>query len=296
MGKQPPPEDWEQVIGSDLVPHLVPAGQHGGMRRPADVAALPPGAHQDLAAAIGRHGLEDLLIVPAAAWPCGGVRRRCLYTPLCVLGAGDRAAGLWVQSLPEPGIRAVVPYSEIAAVEQETDGPQRRLIITGRVTRLLVRYYVAGGMPAGTLTSRLRHRAAGEPAPVPGDVPRSLAAPHRWRHLPDPAALRLAGDEFLAIGRRSRLAGREILLSVTSRELIIATSVRAGPLWRARLSRTLYIPRRQIEDAGIRSGTLRLRSAGRELSIGLGPGRLTAAASLLLGRALDDHDRSGTSS
>jgi hypothetical protein len=83
-----------------------------------------------------------------------------------VLGAGTVAATLWVQALPAPGIRAVVPLPEAAAIEQETDGPQRRLIITGRAGWLLVRYDASGGRLADALARRL----AGDPAPVPGDA------------------------------------------------------------------------------------------------------------------------------
>jgi hypothetical protein len=174
MGMRPSTEDWEQLVGSDLAPHLVPAGPPGGVRRPADVNWLPPGAYQALGSVIGRHGLEDLLIVPAAAWLCGGLRRRCLYAPLCVLGAGERAAGLWVQALPEPG---VVPLSEIAVIGQEADGPQRRLIITGRDSRLLVRCDMAGSMAAGALARRVRRRAAADPGPIPA---RSPPRPPAW--------------------------------------------------------------------------------------------------------------------
>jgi hypothetical protein len=289
MGMRPSTEDWEQLVGSDLVPHLVPAGQPGGVRRPADVSWLPPGAHQALGTVIGRHGLEDLLIVPAAAWPCGGLRRRCLYAPLCVLGAGERAAGLWVQALPEPGIRAMVPLSEIAVIGQEADGPQRRLIITGRDSRLLVRCDAAGSMAAGALARRVRRRAAGDPGPVPA-APASLAVPRSWRHLPDPVALRLDGDEIAAAGRRSRRTGREILLAVTSREVIIACRPPGGRLRQGRAARELYIPRRHIEDAGVRSGTLLVRSAGRDLPITLGSARLAEAASSWLAQVIGGYD------
>ena len=99
------------------------------------MSGLPPGAYQALGAVIGRYGLEDLLIVPATAWSCGRMRRRCLYTPLCVLGAGDRAAGLWVQALPEPGVRAVIPVGQVAAIEPA--GQSRTLYVRScrRVTK-----------------------------------------------------------------------------------------------------------------------------------------------------------------
>jgi len=289
MGMRLLPEDWELVTGSDLMPFLVPAGQPGGARRPADVTWLPPGAHQALGGVIGRHGLEDLLIVPAAAWWCGGPYGRCLYTPLCVLGAGDQAAGLWVQALPEPGVRAVLPFSDVAVIGQETDGPQRRLIITGRGGRLLVRHDPAGSMPADALARRIRRRAAGDPAP--GQVPSISGGIRRTgRRLPDPVALRLHGDQIAVISSGSRLTGREVLVAVTSRELIIVSAARAGRLWQGRMVRTLYVPRQHIEAAGIWARTLWLRSAGQDISVVLRSRRLAAAASSLLAQALSGRD------
>ncbi len=44
MGSEPLVEDWEQTFGADLLPHLVPAGQLGGVRQPPDVTWLPPGS------------------------------------------------------------------------------------------------------------------------------------------------------------------------------------------------------------------------------------------------------------
>lgn len=114
MGSEPPAEEWEQTFGADLVPHLVPTGQPSTARQPLDVSLLPVGAHAALAGGIGRHGLEDLLVLPGDAQAYGRLRRRCLYTPLRVLGVGDRTVALWVQAPAVPGIRASVPFSEIA--------------------------------------------------------------------------------------------------------------------------------------------------------------------------------------
>jgi hypothetical protein len=64
-----------------------------------------------------------------------------------------------------------------------------------------------------------------------------------------------------------------------------------------RLTDSLYVPRRAIESASIRSGSLLLRSAGLDLNIELRSRRTAAAAAAAwLGQILSDHDRSGTSS
>ena len=86
MGSEPPVEEWEQTFGADLLPHLVPAGQLRGVRQPPDVTWLPAGADAVLAGGIGRHGLEDLLVMPGVAQVYGQLRRRCLYTPRAFWG------------------------------------------------------------------------------------------------------------------------------------------------------------------------------------------------------------------
>jgi hypothetical protein len=271
MGTQSP-QDWEQYLDTDLVRHIFPSVQPSRVRRPSDLTSLPPGAYQALRAVIGRYGPEDLLIIPAAAWPRGKLRRRCLYTPLCVLGAGDRAAGLWVQALPEPGVLVVVPVSQIAAIEQVAAGQRHQLVITGHDSRLAVHYGAAGSGPAGAFAGRLRRRAAGPPGPVPdGSAVQGLS--RSWRPVPGPGTLPLDGDEIAVTGRRTRRTGRETMLAVTSRELIIATRLRP-----ARKSRTLYIPRQRFGQASIQAGSLRLRSAGTDVTVTLGSRKLAAAA------------------
>lgn len=294
MGSEPSVEEWEQTFGADLLPHLMPAGQPSGVRQPPDVTWLPAGAHRALADCIGRHGLEDLLVMPGVARVYGQLRRRCLYTPLLVLGLGERAVALWVQALPSPGIRAVVPLGEIAAIARQANGTRRQLLVTGRTGRLPVRYDAAGGVLVDALIRRLRRRAAGDPAPVPAGYPRARTVAYGRRCAFDLADLRLdPDDDVVTAGRYGRAGRRMSLLAVTPRELIILRSVRsARPP--GQLTDSLYVPRRAIEHASIRSGSLLLRSAGLELGIDLRSRRTAAAASEWLGHVLSDHDHSGT--
>jgi len=265
---EPSMEEWEQAFGADLRPRLIPAGRPDAMRRPSGADQLPPGAHAALSAAVGRCSLQDLLIVPSAARSCGWLRHRFVYTPPCVLGAGDRAVALWVQAPPEPGIRAVVPLGEIAAIALHTHGTSRQLVVTGSAGRLPVRYGVADDPVMDGLIIRLRRRVAGRPAPVP-PVAARFAALLRL----DPA------DEVATTGPKTRL------IAVTPYELVI---LRPG--------RILYVPRRAIQAAGIRSGSLLLRSAGVDLDLRLHSRKAAAAAALWLERVPGGHDRSGTSS
>jgi hypothetical protein len=149
-------EEWEQTLDADLLHHLIPAGPPPGMRRPSDLNELPAGAQAALADGIGRHGLEDLLIVPPAERTYGWQRRRRIYTPQCVLGLGERAVALWVRALPAPGIRVLVSLDEIAAVAQQANGTRRRLLITGRTSRLPIRYDAASDSLMNAWTRRLR--------------------------------------------------------------------------------------------------------------------------------------------
>ena len=279
-------EEWEQTLDADLLHHLIPARRLPGVRRPRDVNELPAGARAALADGIGRHGLEDLLIVPPAERTYGWQRRRCIYAPPCVLGLGERAVALWVQALPAPGIRALVPLNEIAAIAQQASGTRRRLLVTGRTGRLPVRYDAASDMFMDAWTHRLRGRTAGEPARVPADYP---GIPDDRRSAFEPATLRLdSDDEVVIAGRPGR---RACLLAVTPRELVILRSVpSANPP--GRRADSLYVPRHAIEDAGIRSGSLVLRSAGVDLRVGLRSRKAVAAASAWLGQVLSDHGRS----
>ena len=165
MSREPGATDWEQVVGRDLIPLLLPEGQQRAVYRPADVAWLPDGALGALVEAVGRVGLEDVLVVPAVAWPVGRWRRsRVLYAPRCVVAIGERGVALWAQALPVPRVRVQVPFGGIAAVHQHGDGLRRVLVVTGRSVRLLVRYDPDGQDAVTAWTRRLRLRA-GQPMP-----------------------------------------------------------------------------------------------------------------------------------
>jgi hypothetical protein len=287
MGGQPLEVDWELVIGSSLVPHLLPGGLRG-VRRPADVGWLPDGAYPAIVDSVGHVSLEDLLVVPAATWPVEPWRRRRrLYSPLCVMAIGARGVGLWVQALPAPGVRAWVPLEEIASVEQRADGPYGVLVVTGRAATLFVRYDDDGQAVVAAWTRRLRRRVAAVSAPIPPQP--ASRGPHRDA---DPGSLLLVpGDAIVSAGWRSRAGRGTCLLSVTSRELVIVQSARGlAPPWR-RATSTLCLPRGPVEDAAVRSRTMLLRSAGTEVCVSLRSRTVAAAASSWLRWMLSGHGR-----
>jgi hypothetical protein len=78
-----------------------------------------------------------------------------------------------VQALPAPGIRVLVPLDEIAAIAQQANGTRRRLLITGRTSRLPIRYDAVSDSLMNAWTRRLR-----EDAGIPEDsTPRRRIGP-----------------------------------------------------------------------------------------------------------------------
>jgi hypothetical protein len=198
--------------------------------------------------------------------------------------------------MPAPGIRVLVPLSDIAAIAWQSNGTRGQLLVTSRATRLPVRYDGPSDVSMEAWIRRLRRRSAGDPAPVPVDYPRIRDVAHGPRRAFAPVALRLdSDDDVVMAGRPGRRGRATCLLAVTPREVVILRSVlSAGSP--GRLTDSLYVPRRAIEDASIKSGSLLLRSAGLDLRIGLRSKKAVTAASAWLGQVLNDHDRTGTSS
>ena len=276
MGRELFIQDWELLVRSDLAPHLIPFGQHQWVHRPADVGMVPDGARQALARAVGRHGLEDLLIVPALVRPSGSRwRRRCRYAPLCVLGIGERGLGLWVQAPPPPEVWVTLPFGSIAVIERQDDGPWRKLIVVGPGRNLSVQYNASGDVPAGTWVRRLRRRCAGRPGPLPA----GLRKRRRPRLRDVRPLLADQGDDAVIAGPRPAPWRRPCLLAVTSQEVIVAWS---RP-WRAG-SRTVYIERNAVAGAMVRSRSLLLRTSGDSVRVQLPSRAVAAAAARCLGR------------
>jgi hypothetical protein len=65
---QPWAADWEQIVGCDLVPHLIPAGQSQQARRPIGVAFLPDGARAALSDGVGHVGPGGSRPLRGRAW------------------------------------------------------------------------------------------------------------------------------------------------------------------------------------------------------------------------------------
>lgn len=290
---QPWAADWEQIVGCDLAPHLIPPGHPQRARRPIGATTLPDGAHAALSDSVGYVELNGLLIAPAAAWQWHGWPRRSLYSPLSVAGVGQQGVALWVQTLPAPCVRVEMPFSDIAAVEHHADGQWRVIAVTGTTGRLLVRYREDGQTGVDDWIRYLRLRAAPMPAPVP---PAPFGG-HGPRTGHDPASFLLdSGDDLIWSGWRSRAQGTVCLLAVTARELIIAQSRPGRSRLGHAITRTLYVPRQALRDAAARAGSLRLHSAGTDVDVGLWSAKSADAASSWLRQVLGDRDCSGAGS
>lgn len=291
MGGEPVTQDWELIVGRDLAASLIPHGQLRRLQRPVDLAMLPAGAHGALAASVGSHGLEDLLLVPAVVRPTApSWRRRCQYAPMCVLGIGERGLGLWADAPPSPGVRVVLPFGGIAGIERHDDGSWRRLTVSGDDVSFSVWYDADGDASADIWTRRLRLRAAEPAGPLPEEHRTTARSPSSARSRNLRPFLAEPGDEA-AVARWRSLPGRgSCLLAVTGREIISVNSARAlNRPWR-RSTRALYVPRGTVTEAVVTGGTLLLRSAITDVHVPLPSRRLAAAASRWLGYSLAGHD------
>lgn len=295
MGGDPVTQDWEMIVGRDLAASLIPHGQLRRMQRPVDLTMLPGGVSCALEGSIGRHGLGDLLLVPAVIRPVTPLwRRRCQYAPMCVLGIGERGLGLWADALPSPDVRTVLPFDGIVAIQRRDDGSQRRLTVTGSDVSFSVRYDADGDASADIWTRRLRLRCA-----ECAGSPDARSLPEEHRTAPRPGNLRSfliePGDEAVVARWRSPLGRGSCLLAVTAREIIVVSS--SGPLprpWRSHM-RALYAPRGTVTEAAVMSRTLRLRSAGTDVRVPLPSRRLAEAASRWLDRPLAGQTPPGSS-
>jgi hypothetical protein len=259
MSGQPRAAQWEYVVEGDLAPHLVPRPRPDWSGPAAGIPRLPDGAHEGIAASLGPVRPEDLLVIPAAAWPLGGWRRRCLYSPCCVAAIGEQDAGLWVRDLPLPEVRVRAALDDVALVEHRTAGPWHTLAVTTRTGTLIMRHDEGQRSRVDAWTARLRLRVASLEAPLP------------------PVA---------AVGHRGGRLRRCCLLAVTARELIIEQTWRDWRRpWR-KTSQTLYLPRQSICGAVVRGRTLRLESAGTTVRVRLTSRKTAATASAWLASVL----------
>src|SRR5512147_2419419 len=71
-------------------------------RTPRRAEDLPGGALEALNKGCSLEGLDQLFVIPRAVRSTGHGDQRVI-SPLCVLGIGTRAVGLWTEE-PEPGM------------------------------------------------------------------------------------------------------------------------------------------------------------------------------------------------
>jgi hypothetical protein len=274
--------DWEQIVARDLARHLLPAGDPPRAHRPAGVTGLPDGAYAALSRSVGRVEPGGLLVVPAAVRPWRGRPPCSLYTPLGVAGIGEQGVGLWVRALPVPGVRVRLPFSDIAAVEDQAGGSWRVLAVTGPPGRLVLRFRDQWWSDADGWIRLLRLRATQVHAPVPA-TPGGGRRPPGW--LTPAWVLLDVGGGTDCVGWRSRARCATCLLALTSRELIVLLSQAERGSRRRMIRRTLYLPRQSLQGAEGRAETVCVLSAGTEVEIRLWSRKAAAEASGWLAQA-----------
>lgn len=284
--------DWEHIVARDLAPHLVSAEDHRRVRRPAGLTGLPDGAHAALCRSVGRVDPGSLLVVPSAVWPWRRWRRS-LYTPLSVAGIGQQGVGLWVRTLPTPGVRVRMPFSDIAAVEDQAGRSWRAVAVTGPPGRLLVRFHDEWWSDADGWIRLLRLRAA----PMAETIPAAPGGGHRPPGWPSVDSVLLDVREGIAcVCWRSRTRSSACLLALTSRELIVVLSRAEHIIPRRVIRRTLYLPRQSLQGAEGHAKTVCVRTAGTQVDFRLWSRRAAADVSSWLGTVLSSHERSDVGS
>ena len=226
MSAQSRAAEWEYLVEGDLAPHLVPRRRADRPGQAAGIKRLPDGAYESIAASLGPVRSEDLLVIPAAAWPLGGWRRRCLYSPLCVAAIGERAAGLWVQDLPLPQVRARAALGDVALVEHRTAGPWHALTVTARTGTLVIRYDEDQRPRVDAWARRLRLRVATLGNEVSQPLEQSWWDRRRpWRQISRTLYVTRRSVSSVAVrGRTLRLesAGTAVRVRLTSRKTAAA--------------------------------------------------------------------------
>ena len=205
-----------------------------------------------------------------------------MLSPLCVLGVGTRAVGLWTEE-PERGIKVLIPLDRIGSIEDVTILLYGRLSFCSFTERLTIRYNTLARSILRPALLSLRERLAGPPLPLPEPAgSRRPDLPIKWTRLLRSAAARLregapAVFRFAVAPRRSDDdVDRGQLLVVNPHELVyMCDPPEASHNYG---EDTLVVPRARIARVRVREGHLEVTSSGARVSLWMAPELLEAAA------------------
>jgi hypothetical protein len=186
-----------------------------------------------------------------------------------------------------------MPFSDIAAVEDQVGRSWRAVAVTGPPGRLLVRFHDEWWSDADGWIRLLRLRTA----PMAETVPARLGGDHRPPGWPSVDSVLLDVCEGIAcVVWRSRARSAACLLALTSRELIVVLSRAEHSIPRRVIRRTLYLPRQSLQGAEGQAKTVCVRTAGTQVDIRLWSRKAAADVSRWLGKVLGEDDRSDVGS
>ncbi len=269
-----PPEPWER---------LAEAGTAVRRRRglaehpyaPQSWAEVPRGAAEALESACGAWRLDQVFVVPAATRRLAGDRDAWVVTPMQVLGLADEGVALWADAAPEPGVVAVIPLDELAAIDHVQIQQYARLTLLAPRRRLTIRYDAVARRELEGQLSRVRAAAAGCPLPVPDEPEPDL--PHAWAHVVRSAAVSLWPGAPIAV-RLGMVSARGAsprtgLIALSPHELIVAQEPDPEALensvpWAHDL---LAVPRQRLDAIERVDGGARLRAGAVEIDVALSP-------------------------
>jgi hypothetical protein len=220
-----PPEPWEGR-GNEADLHAYTARRLAAYaHRPRSPRDVPVGALEALTAAIGHLDGDDLIVIPRTPRPVGTGPNLWVVTPTSVLAVGERALALWVD-VPGPGIVAVIPFDEIAAMVDRTILLLGRLEITGSGGTIVIRYNTVGRELMRTALVEVRRSfwPPSLPADPAGVRPEQL--PHKWMALLRSPDMLPNGDDRLLAAAGALDDPRQLhdgIAALSATELLIAT-------------------------------------------------------------------------
>jgi len=220
-----PAEPWEGPGNEEDLRAYTARRLGSYAHRPRSPQDVPVGALEALRAALGKLGGEDLVILPRTPRITGAGESMWVVTPTSVLAVGDSAIALWVDA-PAPGIVAMLPFDEVAAIVDRTILLLGRLEIIGPDRSIVVRYNTVGRelMRRAIVEVRRSFWPPALPPAATGVRPEQL--PHKWMALLRSSDMLPAGPDGLLAAAGALGDPRQVhngIAALSSTELLLAT-------------------------------------------------------------------------
>jgi hypothetical protein len=272
LEERDPAETWEVPYAEREGLEFFRARRGSYLSVPRSREEIPGGAVEGLWDACGLEGPGQAFILPFAVRSTG-TRGVLVMTPASVLMIGPRAVGLWTEGA-SPGVKAVIPVGDLAAIEDVTVLLYGRLSFLAAGRRITIRYNTVGRSMLEPALLSLRRLMAGPAREVPreGD---EAALSFKWRNVLAEAAARLdagaaAAFAFQSVpgrGRGEPVRGELLLLN--PRELALLREPRD---WGAAYGvDSFVVPRDRVTSLAERGETLEVESRGAVIPVEMAP-------------------------